>query len=283
MQQGRAGSQKLIDQALIDRQTAVRELERFRIGFKAGAIPEIDVLRAEDNLKKAEIALAHARKDRVLSGKGLGFDLRTRRLNLERQQAIVVELKRQVDELTVRSPVDGQVGQLLVAQRASVAANAPVLSVVDLTAFELEIKVPDSFARDLAIGIAAEISAGTTKYAGRVRSVAAEVVNGEVSSRLEFVGKKPDGLRQNQRLTARIVLDEKANVLMVERGPFLEAGGGHFAYVVRDGVAERLPIRTGAASLDAVEILSGAQAGDRIVVSGADAFGDAQRVRIAGD
>ena len=283
VQQGRAGSQKLIDQALIDRQTAVRELERFRIGFQAGAIPEIDVLRAEDNLKKAEIALAHARKDRVLSDKGLGFDLRTRRLNLERQQAIVVELKRQVDELTVRSPVDGQVGQLLVAQRASVAANAPVLSVVDLTAFELEIKVPDSFARDLAIGIAAEISAGTARYAGRVRSVAAEVVNGEVSSRLEFVGKKPDGLRQNQRLTARIVLDEKPNVLMVERGPFLEAGGGHFAYVVRDGVAERLPIRTGAASLDAVEILSGARAGDRIVVSGADAFGDAQRVRIAGD
>jgi HlyD family secretion protein len=283
VQQGRAGSQKLIDQALIDRQTAVRELERFRIGFQAGAIPEIDVLRAEDNLKKAEIALAHARKDRVLSGKGLGFDLRTRRLNLERQQAIVVELKRQVDELTMRSPVDGQVGQLLVAQRASVAANAPVLSVVDLTAFELEIKVPDSFARDLAIGIPAEISAGTTKYTGRVRSVAAEVVNGEVSSRLEFVGKKPDGLRQNQRLTARIVLDEKPNVLMVERGPFLEAGGGHFAYVVRDGVAERLPIRTGAASLDAVEILSGARAGDRIVVSGADAFGDAQRVRIAGD
>jgi HlyD family secretion protein len=70
---------------------------------------------------------------------------------------------------------------------------------------------------------------------------------------------------------------------MVERGPFLEAGGGHFAYVVTDGVAERRPIRTGAASLDAVEILSGARAGDRIVVSGADTFGDTERVRIAGD
>ncbi len=151
------------------------------------------------------------------------------------------------------------------------AASAPVLSVVDLTAFELEIKVPDSFARDLAIGMPAEISAGVKKYAGRVRSVSPEVVNGEVASRLEFVGDKPAGLRQNQRLTARILLDEKANVLMVERGPFLEAGGGHVAYLVRDGVAERRPIRTGAASLDAVEILSGAAAGDRIVVSGADA------------
>ena len=283
VQQGRANAQKLLDQAGIERQTAARELERFRRAYSEGAIPEIDVLRAEDALKKAEISLAHARKDRVLQGKGLGFDLRTKRLGLERQREIVRELQRQVDELIMRSPVDGQVGQVLVAQRANVAANAPVLSVVDLTAFELEIKVPDSFARDLAIGMPAEINAGAVKFAGRVRSVSPEVVNGEVASRLEFVGKRPDGLRQNQRLNARIMLDEKENVLMVERGPFLESGGGNIAYLVSDGVAERRPIRTGAASLEAVEILSGAEAGDRIVVSGADAFGDAERIRIAGE
>jgi HlyD family secretion protein len=104
-----------------------------------------------------------------------------------------------------------------------------------------------------------------------------------VTSRLEFAGAKPAGLRQNQRLTARILLDAKQDVLMVERGPFLEAGGGHTAYIVQGGIAERRSIRTGAASLDAVEILSGAAAGDRIVVSGADAFGDAERVRLSGD
>jgi HlyD family secretion protein len=284
VQQGRANAQKLVDQAEIDRRTALRELQGFRRAFEVGAVPEIDVLRAEDNLKKADVALAHARKDRGLQQRGLGFDLSTKKLGLDRQREIVRELQRQVDELTVRSPVDGQVGQLLTPQRASVAANAAVLSVVDLTAFELEIKVPDSFARDLATGMPAEIGAGGAKqFTGRVRSVSPEVVNGEVASRIELVGEKPAGLRQNQRLTARILLDEKPNVLMVERGPFLEAGGGHFAYVVDGGVAERRPVRTGAASLDAVEILSGAEVGDRIVVSGADDFGDADRIRIAGE
>jgi HlyD family secretion protein len=90
-------------------------------------------------------------------------------------------------------------------------------------------------------------------------------------------------LRQNQRLTARILIDEKPDVLLVERGPSLEAGGGHSVYRVSDGVAERRPIVMGAVSLAAVEILSGAQAGDRIVISGADAFGDAERIRIAGE
>ena len=283
VKQGRSTAQKQVDQALVERQTAARELERYRQTFQAGAISEMEVLRAEDALKKADIALAHARKDRGLQDKGLGFDARTKRLGLERQREIVKDLKRQVDALVVRSPADGQVGQVLVSHRASVPANGPVLNVVDLTAFELEIKVPDSFARDLAIGMPADITAGATHYKGKVRSVSPEVVNGEVASRIEFVGDRPAGLRQNQRLTARILLDEKQDVLMVERGPFLEAGGGHSAYVVVDGVAERRPLRTGAASLEAVEILSGAEAGDQIVVSGADAFGDAERIRLAGE
>jgi HlyD family secretion protein len=194
---------------------------------------------------------------------------------------VVAELERQVAALEITSPVDGQVGQQLVSQRATVAANTPVLSVVDLGAFELEIRVPDSFARDLAIGMSAEIRAGTETFAGRVRSVSPEVVDGNVATRLEFVDRRPAGLRQNQRLAARILIEEKANVLKVERGPFLEAGGGHVAYFVTDDVAERRTIQTGAFSLDAVEIVSGAKEGDQIVVAGTDAFDNAQRVRIA--
>ena len=134
------------------------------------------MLRAEDSLRKAEILLAHANGDRLLSERVLGFERRTRQLARDRQRAIVRELERQVDALVIRSPVDGQVGQLLVAQSANVPANGAVLRVVDLTAFELEIKVPDSFARDLAIGMPAEIDSGALEYSGRVRSVAPEVV-----------------------------------------------------------------------------------------------------------
>ena len=91
-----------------------------------------------------------------------------------------------------------------------------------------------------------------------------EVVNGEVNARLRFAeGKQPPGLRQNQRLSARIVLDTRRNVLMVERGPFLEQDGGRFAYVVDGSRAVRRPIQTGASSLAAVEIVSGLQPGER--------------------
>lgn len=281
VEHGRATAQKLVAQAEIDRQAAAREVEINKQMFARGVIPELELRRSEDALKKAEIAVGHARIEAGLQGKELVFDLGTKKQSLDRQRAVVRELERQVAALEIKSPVDGQVGQLLVAQRATVAANAPIVTVVDLGAFELEIRVPDSFARDLAIGMSAEIRSGVTPFAGRVRSVSPEVVDGNVATRLEFVDKRPAGLRQNQRLAARILIEERPNVLKVERGPFLESGGGNAAYFVVDGVAERRSIRTGAISLDAVEILSGATIGDQIVVTGADAFGTAQRVRIA--
>lgn len=281
VEHGRANAAKLVAQAEIDLQAAQREVQINQKMFESGVIPELELSRSRDALEKAKLGLAHARKEAGLQSKELVFDLGTRKQSLDRQREVVRDLERQVAALEITSPVDGQVGQLLVAQRATVAANTPVVSVVDLGAFELEIRVPDSFARDLAIGMSAEIRAGTATFAGRVRSVSPEVVDGNVATRLEFVDQRPAGLRQNQRLTARILIEERQNVLKIERGTFLDAGGGHSAYVVEDGVAERRQIQTGAVSLDAVEILAGAKVGDRIVVTGADAFRDAQRVRIA--
>jgi HlyD family secretion protein len=281
VEHGRANADKLIAQAEVDRQGAAREVEIDQQMYDRGVIPELELRRSQDQLKKAEIALAHAKTEAALSTKELGFDLGTKQQSVGRQREIVKDLERQVAALEITSPVDGQVGQLLVPQRASVAQNAAVLTVVDLSAFELELKVPDSLARDVALGMTAEIRSGSQTFAARVRSVSPEVVEGNVATRLEFANERPAGLRQNQRLTARILIEERADVLKVERGPFLETGGGNHAYFVEDGIAEKRAIRVGAVSLDAVEITAGAQVGDQIVVTGADAFDNAQRVRLA--
>ena len=181
----------------------------------------------------------------------------------------------------MRSPVDGQVGQLIVQQRANVAAGAAILSVVDLTALEVEVQVPEVFAHDLAIGMPAEIQDASGKYGAEIRAVSPEVIDGQVTGRIRFGDAKPAGLRQNQRLTTRILMDSRPDVLMVERGPFLDAGAGRVAYRVRDDVAERVSIQVGATSLNAVEIVSGLAQGDRIVISGTDQFNGAQRIALS--
>lgn len=280
----RSDAQKALDQALVDQVAAERDVERYKRAYEGGAVSRNDYDRALDGLKKAGIGVAAARQDFALQGQGAGIDAGNKRLLAERQQAVVDELRRQVDALTLRAPFDGQVGQVQVAQGTSVAANGAVLGVVDLSQFEVEIKVPESFARDLGIGMPAQVTSAGRQWPAELAAVSPEVVNGEVNARLRFPeGGQPPGLRQNQRLSARIVLDTREDVLMVERGPFLEQEGGRFAYVVEGGSARRQPIQAGASSLSAVEIVSGLQAGERVVVSGSDRFQQADRVRISGE
>ena len=280
----RANARKALDQATVERTAAMRDLERYQRAYDGGAVPQNDLARAQDEMKKAEIGLAAARKDFELQSAGAGLDARNKQLLAERQRAVVAEQRRQVEALTLRAPFDGQVGQVQVPQGTQVVANGPVLSVVDLSRFEVEMKVPESFARDLGIGMPAQITSNGARFAGEIAAVSPEVVNGEVTARVRFAdGKQPPGLRQNQRLSVRIVMDTRRDVLMVERGPFLEQEGGSTAYVVDGDNAVRQPVQVGASSLDNVEIISGLKAGDRIVVSGTDQFDNADRVRISGN
>ncbi|MEO6966975.1 MAG: efflux RND transporter periplasmic adaptor subunit [Rhodanobacteraceae bacterium] len=274
--------QKAHDNAAIDEKTAETDLQRNQQAFANGAVAQMEVAHAQDALEKAQITFKHAGADLGLDSSSLNFDIESKKLAHERQLLLVKDLQRQVDDLNVRSPVNGQVGQLFVAPRATVAKDAQLLSVIDLSALEVEVTVPESFARDLGVGMPAAISGNGNDWKGVVSAISPEVVNGEVAARVRFVGEKPENLRQNQRLSVRIVLDKRDNVLTVARGSFIDESGGNYAYVVRDGIAMKTPIRAGASSIDKVEILSGLKEGDRIVISGTDSFRGAPRVAISG-
>jgi HlyD family secretion protein len=273
--------QENFDRAEVDQKTAAREVERSDKAFHDGAYSELSLLRAKDALEKANFDLEHARKELQLEPEQLRFDVQSKKLARDRQQLLVADLQRQVDALQLRSPVTGQVGQLLIAERANVPVDAPLLTVIDLSALELEMKVPESEARDLAVGMPAQISGAGKSWDGTVSAVSPEVVGGEVAARVRFAAGTPEGLRQNQRMEVRVLLDQRKDVLMVARGSWLDSEGGHFAYVVKDGLAERRPIRAGAASLESVEILEGLEQGERIVTSGTDIFNNAPSVVIS--
>jgi len=279
--QQRAALQSAWDNARIDKTTAENDLARQQKAFDAGAVPGMQVEHARDTLAKAGIAFSQAAAGLGLKEDSLKFDIQAKQLAHARQLLLVKDLQRQVAELAIRSPVDGQVGQLFIAEHANVAKDAQLLSVIDLSALEVQMQVAESFARDLGIGMAGEISGNGQSWKALVSAVSPEVVNNEVAARLRFAGDTPGQLRQNQRLSVRVLLDKRDNVLTVRRGSFVDESGGAYAYVVRDGIAQKTPIRVGARSIDKVEILDGLAVGDRIVISGAEAFKGAAQAAIS--
>jgi len=270
---------KSADLAKVALTAADREKRRADQAYDLGVISVIDYEMAQDDLQNAELAHRHAVADADLFDERLAFELRASELELDRQKLLVDNLERQVDDLAIKSPVSGIVGDLLVDQKAAVSTDTPVMAVVDLTRFEIDAQVPESYADDLAVGMQAEILIGGSRYDGELVAVSPEIINNQVNSRVRFNGSAPTNLRQNQRLTTRILLAEHNDVLMVQRGQFLDSGAGRIAYLLNeDGMAVRRPIEVGARSLGAVQIVTGLNQGDKIIISSLDPFRSADAV-----
>lgn len=273
-------NQQAIDLANVNIQAAERERRRADDSWGKHLISERDYEKARDEAAAAAVNHKHSVETAHLQKDSLEFELRARRLERDRQRLVVEDLRRRVGDLEIESPVNGVVGTLAVNERAAVALNAPVITVVDLTAFEIEFQVPESYGDDLGLGMDAEVTYATRKYAAKVSAVSPEVKQSQVTGRLRFSGDVPQGLRQNQRLSSRIVLEARDDVLKVARGPFLDSGGGRVAYVVRDDIATRVAIQTGATSVSEVEITQGLSPGDRIVISNLGGFERVEAVRL---
>ncbi len=280
-----AAKQKLLARRTADERAlaltaARREAERSQRAYDRGALSEVDWMRYRDAVESAEILSRHAQADADLEARSVEFELQTRVQGLDQQRLLVAELQRRVEQLQVRAPVDGVIGTLSVSDRAVVVGNAPLLTVVDLSHLEIEAEVPETYADDLGIGmpVALRVSGGTAT--GKISAISPEVVGNQVLARIRFDEALASGLRQNQRVSGRILFDQRDNVLLVDRGPFLDAEGGRFVYRVRDGIAERVPIQIGATSIDAVEIVAGLAEGERVVIAGSELFAAADRIAL---
>ncbi len=268
------------DTAEIERVSAQRTYDRIEKAGLAGVVAKIDFAKAQDALKSAEIRSRHAVQAAALESDDVALELKTKAAQLARQKLALDYARRRVDELTVRAPVAGFVGSLAVADRSVVPANAPLLTLVDLSVLEVELEIPESYVNDLGLGMTAEITLPDGKATGTLSAIAPEVVRNQVLARVRFSGTQPPGLRQSQRVAARVLIDERRDVLTLPRGPFVETEGGRYAYVVSGNVAERRPVRLGATSVSAVEIVDGLKAGDQVVVAGTDAFEHAARITL---
>lgn len=272
---------KAADLANIALVAARREKRRADRANAVSVISEADFEKAQDDLQNAELAYKHAIADADLFDERLAFELRAAELALERQQLLVDELERKVASLSIRSPVNGIVGDLLVAQKSAVSRDTPVMAVVDLTLFEIDAQIPESYADDLSIGMPAEVNVGGRLYAGQLVAVSPEIVSSQVSTRIRFTQGTPPNLRQNQRLMTRVLVEERPDVLKLQRGQFLDSGGGRLAYVLDgDGLAHRRSISIGARSLAEVQVESGLTEGETVVISSIDPFQGAETVLV---
>ncbi|MDQ6892610.1 MAG: efflux RND transporter periplasmic adaptor subunit [Acidobacteriota bacterium] len=263
------------------RVTAARRLlERAQSAFDQGILNKTDYEKAKDDVRIAELELANAQATAKLQIETADFDIQSRKLLVDRQASVAGELQRQVDQLTLTAPFDGIVASVAVQDRDAVNANQPVVTVVNLSAFEVEITLPENYSSDVLPQTKAQILYEGREYPGHVTAMSPEVKDSQVRGTVVFEGDTPAGLRQSQRVSVRMVLEKKPNVLKLPRGPFLESGGGRQIYVVENGVATKRDIAVGAISVSEVEIRTGLREGEKVILSDTSELAGAKNVLI---
>jgi HlyD family secretion protein len=267
------------DLAKVQITAAEREFKRAEEAWGIHVIPERDFKRASDDLETAKLNYAHAVQTAGLEKDSLELELRAQRSTRDAQGLLVARLRQRVEALTLRSPVAGIVATLAQAERAQVPENAPLVTIVDLSALEIEFQVAESYANEIRPGMNAEVTLDGRKLQGTVAGISPDVRNSQVTGRVRFA-EQPKSLRQNQRASVRIVLDERNDVLKVARSAFQDSDT-RFVYVVRDDQAVRTPVQFGPAAIGEIEVREGLAAGDTLVLSDMRDYKDAPSVLIA--
>jgi HlyD family secretion protein len=261
-------------------EAARRDLVRSEKLRAEGLLNAVEYERARDAVRIAEVELEQAEEGGRLGREARTFEVEDRGRQVERQRLAVNELERRVAELTVRAPFDGLVASVDVQDRDAVAPNAPILTVVDLSRFEVEVGVPDAYAGEVTAGTPARITIDGKESEGELTSISPEVRSGQVQGIVAFRGATPAGLRQSQRAEVRLFLERRPGVLKIARGPFLEQNGGGRIYVLADGLATLRPIRVGVTSVGEVEIVEGLREGEQVIVSDTTTFNGANTVLV---
>jgi HlyD family secretion protein len=260
---------------------AKREKQRAEISFTKQIISEIDWMKSQDSLADAGLFFEHAKKRVELAKERLEFERKNRDFLVKKQQLILNELVRRHQALEITAPLNGVVGNWLVAQKNTITANTAIMTIVDLSEYEAELSVPEFYADDLGLGLTVVMQISGQQISGEIIAISPEIKANQVKVRARLTSPIDIQLRQNQRINARIEFEKKSNVLMIKRGAFMGSLAGKFAFKkTDDNTAKKIAISTGSSSVDYVELTSGVAEDDQIIISDYQNFNLAEQINI---
>ncbi len=234
---------------------------------------ELAVKRAEIQLRQQRELIADSRRSTAasISAAGLQKDI------LEKQ---IAQQERLLAQARVAAPIDGMLTTVMQEVGASVAAGQLLARVSELNNYRVEATLSDFHARALEQGQAVRVEQNGERLDGRVHTILPEIQNGTVKLLVDLAQPQHPLLRNKMRVDVNIVTARRSGALVLDSGAAFNGSGRQDAFTVREGVARRTSLQLGSSDGKLVEIVSGARAGERFIVSDTKAFANLDSIRI---
>jgi len=195
------------------------------------------------------------------------------------QEALNI-MQKKVDDLTVRAPIDGQLTSLD-AEIGQNKRQGERLGQIDvLSGFKVRVDVDEHYISRIYNGLKGDFTFADTLYKLKIIKVFTQVSNGRFQVDMQFDGVVPKGIRRGQTLQIQLALSEEKQALRLPRGGFYEKTGGNWIFKVSsDGTtAYKTDIQLGNQNPDYYEVLQGLKAGDKVITSSYENYGNMQEL-----
>jgi HlyD family secretion protein len=149
-----------------------------------------------------------------------------------------------------------------------------------LTDFKIEATIDEHYIDRVKRDLTAILDRNGKEFMLRLRKVYPEVRNGKFKVDLVFTDEKPENIRSGQTYNIKLQLGESSDALLVPKGSFFQSTGGQWIFVVEpdEDSAIKRNIRIGKQNSRFYEVLEGLNAGEKVITSGYDNFGDADKI-----
>ena len=196
--------------------------------------------------------------------------------SLDNMRKNMLMIRRRKDNLTIKSPIDGELGLLDVVLGQSISAGMKIGQINNLDSYKIEAQIDEHYIDRVTPGLSATFQRQNDSYGAVIRKVYPEVRDGKFKADFKFEGETPDNVRSGQTYYLNLQLGQPENAVLVPRGTFYQKTGGKWIFVVapEGGRAVRREIRIGRQNPQYYEVLEGLNPGEKVITSGYDSFGD---------
>ena len=253
-----------------------RTYEAQKALYADGLIAREDYLKAEEDYELSTSRLKLVENRAKQDSLHRSVEINQMRESLDNMRLNMMMIRKRKDNLTIKAPIDGELGLLDVVLGQSVATGSKIGQINNLDSYKIEAQIDEHYIDRITAGLEATFERQSERYQAQIRKVYPEVRDGKFKADFKFVGQQPENIRSGQTYYLNLQLGQPVKAMLIPRGAFYQKTGGKWIYVLsKDGTkAMRRDIRIGRQNPQYYEIVEGLDPGERVITSSYDSFGE---------
>ncbi|GHA33915.1 ABC transporter permease [Salinimicrobium marinum] len=248
--------------------------------YEKGAIGKQELIESENNYnyqnQRMELAEEVLKQDSIATEQ----EVNQSKNSYSRTQKALELMRKKVEDLIVRAPVDGQLTSLdaEIGQSKNKGERLGQIDVV--SGYKVRVDVDEHYISRIYTGQQGTFNMNNKEYTVEIKKVYTQVNNGRFQVDMNFVEEVPEGIRRGQTLQIRVALSQEKQAILIPKGGFFQQTGGNWIFKVsEDGSrAFKVDIQLGSQNTEYYEVIQGLQPGDKVITSNYDNFGDIQEL-----